>query len=249
MAALCSLWQEAKFRQLRLGPDPNPKIQANVLAVSGALDLLKACGFEMHEDSQDGGTFAYFLDDTKLAYVEAGLLQLQLVLSETRQSQQQQQQSEPVQAPAAAAATSSGGSSAGAASQPQAAAQAVASAPTPAPQAVQPPVARNTLVLLPAAPDADVPDWFFQRTAAEVKAEFTALLRRRQAQQVVASKAWKDLKLGAGSSSAGSKQPAVITLRVRFPEVRVRLALLGGWWVLCVALAHCSIRGVPCLSR
>lgn len=249
--------QEAKFRQLRLGPDPNLKIQANILAVSGALDLLKACGFEVHEDSQDGGTFAYFLDDSKLSYVEAGLLQLQLVLSETRQSQQQQQQTQqqpqPAQAAAAAGASSSAvsiaGTAAAAASQPPAAAQAVASAPTPAPQAVQPPVARNTLVLLPAAPDADVPDWFFQRTAAEVKADFTALLRRRQAQQVVASKAWKDLKLGAGGSSAGSKQPAVITLRVRFPEVRVRLVLLGGWGVLCVALAHCFIRGGPCLSR
>jgi hypothetical protein len=252
----CSLQQEAKFRQLRLGPDPNPKIQANILAVSGALELLKACGFEVHEDSQDGGTFAYFLDDSKLSYVEAGLLQLQLVLSEMRPAQQQiqgQQQPQPSQAAVAAAATSSSGvSSAGAAaaaaaSQPPAAAQTVASAPTPAPPVMQPPVARNTLVLLPAAPDADVPDWFFQRTAAEVKAEFTALLRRRQAQQVVASKAWKDLKLGAGGSSAGSKQPAVITLRVRFPEVRVRLVLRGAWGLAAVTLGmlFCETSAMP----
>lgn len=81
-------------------------------------------------------------------------------------------------------------------------------------------VARNTLVLLPAAPDTDVPAWFFERTAAEVKAEFMSLLRSRQTKEVFASKAWKELKLGATSSSG--RQPATIMLRIRFPEV-------GGW--------------------
>jgi hypothetical protein len=80
-------------------------------------------------------------------------------------------------------------------------------------------VARNTLVLLPAAPDTDVPEWFFERTAAEVKREFMSLLRARQTKEVIASKAWKDLKLGPGS---GGRQPSVVTVRVRFPEVGVQ---------------------------
>lgn len=218
LIAVC--FQEPKFRQLRLGPDPNPKIQAAILAVNGALELLKACGFEVHADapgSADAGTFAYFLDDAKLSYVEAGLLQLQIALQAAREAQQDhnqgqtQQPQQPSQAAPTAVASSSSHSSVAAAPAFTPPSQAAAAA------AVQPPVVRNTLVLLPAAPDANVPDFFFERTAAEVKAEFMALLRQRQTQQVVASKAWKDLKLGASSSS--SKQPTVITLRVRFPEV------------------------------
>lgn len=232
--------QEPKFRQLRLGPDPNPKVQASILAVSGALELLKACGFEVLTDApgsqEAGATYAYFLDDAKLSYVEAGLLQLQVVLQAAREAQQQhdsqgapqQQQPQPSQAAAAPPATGSSGHSssvaAAPASQPPPQAAAAAAAATTAVQ--QPPVARDTLVLLPAAPDANVPDFFFERTAAEVKAEFMALLRQRQQQQVVASKAWRDLQRGATGSSS-SKQPAVITLRVRFPEVRHRCSFAG----------------------
>lgn len=219
--------QEAKFRQLRLGPDPNPKIQAAVLDVSGALDFLKACGFEVHADepdSQDAGTFAYFLDDAKLSQVEAGLLQLQLALQAAQEAQQQQpgQQQTPPAAPRAgqpARPTSSP-----AAAGPAVAASAAAATGTmPAPAAAAPQtVSRNTLVLLPAAPDTDVPEWFFERTAAEVKSEFMALLRTRQTKEVFASKAWKDLKLG---TSGSSRQPSVITLRVRFPEVCCKVGL------------------------
>jgi hypothetical protein len=189
-----------------------------VLDVSGALDLLKGCGFEVHADqpdSQDAGTFAYFLDDAKLTYVEAGLLQLQLALqaAQEAQQQQQQQQVQPAQAPPAAPAppAAASRSPAAIASTPGDAA-AGAAAVAAAPQVI----ARDTLVLLPAAPDADVPEWFFERTAAEVKREFMSLLRARQTKEVIASKAWKDLKLGEGS---GSRRPTVITLRVRFPEV------------------------------
>lgn len=221
------LLQDAKYRQIRLGPDPNPKIKAAVLDVSGALNFLKACGFEVHADEANNPAadqYAYFLDDAKLRYVESGLSQLLLALQTTQQ-----------QAPAphqqhldTAAATSSGQLDTPAArplghnvdSSPHGV---PAGAAVPAPgstgiSCVAPAAAaRNTLVLLPAAPDTEVPAWFFERTAADVKAEFMALLRRRQASEVIASKAWKDLQRTGASSTA--KQARVVTLRVRFPEV------------------------------
>lgn len=230
--------QEAKFRQLRLGPNPNPKIQAAVLDVPGALDLLQACGFEVLTDEQASGsqeagaTHAYFLHDAQLSHVEAGLQQLQLALQTAQHAQPHQQQQE-----AQPAASASAGSSSIAASQDSAAAAAAAGVAAAQPPAPAQMVARNTLVLLPAAPDTNVPAWFFERTAAEVKAEFMALLRSRQTKEVFASKAWKDLKLGATSSSG--RQPAAITLRVRFPEV-------GGWVNSPRILQRCMLGGKAC---
>jgi hypothetical protein len=197
-----------------------------VLDVSGALDFLKACGFEVHADAADSlqpGTWAYFLDDAQLSHVESGLSQLQLAMQSAQQqhSQQQQTDRQPL-GQAQAQPTAQGVAAAGPGSSGLVAmAETTQTAATPAAAAGAqvPLVPRNTLVLLPAAPDADVPEWFFERTAAEVKSEFMSLLRQRQANQVVASKAWKDLKLGGSSSSSSSKQPRVITLRVRFPEV------------------------------
>jgi len=231
--------QEAKFRQLRLGPNPNPKIHACVLDVPGALEFLKACGFEVHADEPgtQGDTYAYFLDDTRLSYVDCGLTQLQLAmqpLHNDRQATQQQQAGQHQQQQAGAVSLSpqsaacdsmtavqdrkhASSAATGVTATTTTTAAAIAAAALPA-------VSRNTLVLLPAAPDVDVPEWFFERTAAEVKAEFTSLLRQRQTRQSFASKAWKDLQLGSSSSSS-SRNPSVVTLRVRFPEVRLYVLL------------------------
>jgi UBX domain-containing protein 6 len=212
-AAVCA--QDAKFRQLRLGPEPNAKIRSAVLEVAGALELLQACGFEVHDDEAEGGPgsrFAAFLDDARLSLADAGLLQLQLVLS----VQQQQQGS-----------TSSANSGAvqvqpptGSSSSTQAAAAAASSSAAAAAAVVPAAVPRDTRVLLPAAPDTEVPDWFFERTTADIKAEFMHLRRQRASNDVFSSKAWKE------QSGRSKMQPAVITLRVRFPEV----CAAGGEW-------------------
>jgi hypothetical protein len=224
--------QEAKYRQLRLAPKPNPKVQANVLDVPGALDFLAACGFEVHTEQQRGDTeaesCAYFLDDAKLSYVEAGIIQLQTAMSAAAAPNNQQQQHTQQSAGAAVPSAASGAAGAVATSPPGVGfsgtaaagggAAGTAAAAAGAAATVAPAVDRKTLVLLPAAPDTEVPEWFFQRTAAEVKAEFMSLLRQRQTREVLASKAWKDLRMGASNSS--SSRSSVITLRVRFPEVR-----------------------------
>jgi len=86
---------------------------------------------------------------------------------------------------------------------------------SPSAASVQQPVERNTQVVLPAAPDTEVPDWFFQRTGAEVKAEWQALAKRRADGEVLTTRAWRDR---AAASSGSAQAPATATLRIRFPE-------------------------------
>jgi UBX domain-containing protein 6 len=253
---LPSLVQEAKFRHIRLS---NPRIQQGVVEVAGGLDFLAACGFEVHaacDSSHTGGDadegFAVFLDDSQLSLVHAGLQELQRVLAavtaaaplqqqqqqqqqQSKQQQQQQQQRTPCQSAAAAASSTS--------------------SPQPVPAGGSPTVTRDTQVLLPAAPDTNVPDWFFERTPADVKAEYAAMVRRRAAGEVVASKAWKDAQLGKGI--AGKHQLKESSVRVRFPEVRGLLGAVGvGIALLCLAhtrlplalLENCWGLQVLCLS-
>ncbi|KAJ9534494.1 hypothetical protein QJQ45_022152 [Haematococcus lacustris] len=85
-------------------------------------------------------------------------------------------------------------------------------------------VDRATKVVLPVAPDmAPPPDWFFERTGAEVKSEWNSLAQRRTAGEVLTTRAWRERAAAAaatstaapGSAGSGSR---VATLRVRFPE-------------------------------
>lgn len=222
----CCCWrpctQEAKYRHIRLS---NPKIQSSVVQVAGALELLAAVGFEVHAAAQPGSSsskspaaaaaddeddgFAVFLDDSCLDGVQEGLKQLQRALPAALAAQQQyESRHQPaVQPPPPVAASQAG--SAAATPSPAAAAPAAAS-----PAALS--VPRETQVLLPAVPDTEVPDWFFERTGAEVKAEYLAKMRQRQAGETFASKSWRDAQLGRGK---GQTAPTAATVRVRFPEV------------------------------
>lgn len=76
---------------------------------------------------------------------------------------------------------------------PAAAASRPAAAPAPQPtqpqaqqlQQQQPaPPPRGLQVLLPVTPDTNLPDYFFERTGADVKAEFMRLYKQRQESQV-----------------------------------------------------------------
>jgi hypothetical protein len=177
-----SLLQEAKVRHIRLG---NDKIRSAVVDVSGALDFLTAVGFQVHAAeataaaasgstsssaaaaaASDDGGFAVFLDDKDLSLVEEGLLQLQQAALEQQTAHQHTspQQQVTSSAPPATLTASRGAASSAAA------AAGVSGVSGP----------RVTQVLLPAAPDTAVPDWFFERTGAELKAEYTTMVRRRQ---------------------------------------------------------------------
>jgi hypothetical protein len=178
------LLQEAKFRHIRLG---NEKIRTAVVDVAGALDFLAAVGFQVHAAEAspaaasssstaaaaaagDDGGFAVFLDDKDLSLVEEGLLQLQqaaLAQQTAHQHPSSQQQQAASTPPETATPTAAAGAAV--------ACSAAAAAGVPGVS-----VPRETQVLLPAAPDTQVPDWFFERTGAELKVEYTAMVRRRQ---------------------------------------------------------------------
>lgn len=260
--------QEAKYRQIKLS---NPRIQQCVVQVSGALEFLTAVGFQVHNSSgvaaapaaanTDG--VAVFTTDRQLELVQAGLQQLQQLLSaaqvaqhqlnqqrqlQAQQQQQQQQQAaatpdsrqacdDPVHSPAEAIRKPI--------QQPGAAADAERrSAPAitavqltlPGPAVVT--IPRETKVLLPAAADTTVPDWFFERTGGELKAEYMAKWQTRQTSEVFASKSWKDAQLGR---KPGPK-PTEANIRIRFPEVK---AWVG---VACSLCANSSCHGLFVIS-
>lgn len=227
---VCCCLQEAKYRQIRLS---NPKIQQYVVQVPGALQFLAAAGFQIHNAGpsdaaaqentagEDDG-FAVFLDDSMLGLVQEALTQIQRVLPAV-QTAEQQSNSQLGLMSTATASTSSLPAPATANSARNPVAQqvnssaSVSAAAIPPTAAAVPPVTRDTQVLLPAAPDVEVPDWFFERTGAELKAEYMSMLRQRQTNEVISSRSWKEAQLG---KKAGAK-PTVATVRVRFPEVRV----------------------------
>jgi hypothetical protein len=72
---------------------------------------------------------------------------------------------------------------------------------------------RSTLVVLPVAPDTYVPEWFFERTPADMKLEYQALVAKRQAGQVLSTRAYKEKQEAKGKTSYTSAR-----VRVRFPE-------------------------------
>ncbi|KAI8471873.1 MAG: hypothetical protein J3K34DRAFT_520230 [Monoraphidium minutum] len=188
---LLSRPEEPKFRQLRLG---NKRIREAVVDVPGACGLLAACGFAVHPDDGDAeeGGFAAFLEDEKLPLVEEGLLQLQSL---------------------AAAALGAG---AGPAPAPAAAAAAPPAAPAaPAPAAAEAPaVDRRLRVILPVASDIRLDAAFFERTPADVRAEYARLSAARRAGEVFATRAAREAARGAARGPA----PKEAAVRVRFPE-------------------------------
>lgn len=68
-------------------------------------------------------------------------------------------------------------------------------------------------MLLPTAPGTDVPDWFFDRTGGDLKAEFHRTRQARELRETLMTRAYRE-KL----TQAGRKHHKFATIRVRFPE-------------------------------
>lgn len=76
-------------------------------------------------------------------------------------------------------------------------------------------IERQTKVILPKSLDTDVPAWFFERTGAELKASFLAVVRRRDTQSHLMTRATREKLLSTSSSSSSSN---VAMVKVRLPE-------------------------------
>ena len=87
-------------------------------------------------------------------------------------------------------------------------------------------------VLLPVAPETEVPEWFFERTPADVKVEYMSIRKQREEGQQIRIRAKKE------GQQEGKEAGRVATVRVRFPEVRVGA---GG-----ISMGHCSIPVFSC---
>lgn len=61
-------------------------------------------------------------------------------------------------------------------------------------------------MVLPAAPDVSVPDWFFERTGVEVKAQWLAALRRREEQSQLMTRAMRERAAGPAAAAGGGGQ-------------------------------------------
>ncbi|KAL4425645.1 hypothetical protein ABPG75_009661 [Micractinium tetrahymenae] len=214
---------DPRFRRLRLG---NPRIAA-VAHANGGIELLLACGFEIHfeeaagaasgdasagnadgeaEQAQEG--FAVLPEGADMAPLQHAVHLLGALLPP------------PPSSAAAAVSNSSSRSSS------LSAAGALPAAQQPArpgqqqraqrpPREWEAPRERNTQVLLPTSVERDVPEWFFNRTGAELKAAFTAAVRRREQDQVLMTRATRERMRGGGPVGPA---PTFATIRVRFPE-------------------------------
>jgi len=91
-----------------------------------------------------------------------------------------------------------------------------------------PPIDRNLQILLPVASDIQLDASFFERTPAELKAEYARLAARRQAGEVLMTRAWREQQQQATAAKGAGR---AVIVRVRFPEVRrSRFWGTGGWW-------------------
>jgi hypothetical protein len=199
--------QEPKFRQVRLG---NKRIAEAVTDVPGGCELLAACGFAVHHDAADeDGGFAAFLEDERLPLVQEGLAQLrQLAADQGGSGGGGSGAAPPAAAAPPSAPPSTTAAAAGSVSTSSAAAAAVAA----------PPVDRALKVLLPVASDIQLDASFFERTPADVRAEYASLAARRRAGEVFMSRATREAQQ-AGRGAAAAPPPRQAAVRVRFPEV------------------------------
>ena len=68
-------------------------------------------------------------------------------------------------------------------------------------------------MLLPTAPDSEIPDSFFERTGRDLKSEWQRVKKQREVDQTLMTKAHRE-KL----RMVGRKVHKYATVRVRFPE-------------------------------
>eukprot|EP00887_Chlorella_sp_A99_P000826 scaffold5.g826.t1 len=196
---------EPKFRRVRLS---NPRIQSAVVDASGGVETLLAAGFEVvfeepapGEEGQTEG-YAVLAESAELEPLEHALELLAPLLppaapppapSDSTASGKSSSivPAEPPPRPALAAGSSGGGATLEPATQPAVAA-----------------------VVLPASIEREVPDWFFVRSGAELKAAFLAAVRRREQDSTLMTRATRDKLRGAPDKGACRWA----TIRVRFPE-------------------------------
>ncbi|KDD73971.1 hypothetical protein H632_c1687p0, partial [Helicosporidium sp. ATCC 50920] len=193
LVVLCNVLKEpgaARYRHVKLS---SPRVQAGIVKVPGALELLWACGFVPIADSPASAPEeAVLVEDAPLEPLETAVRRLR-ELVELRT-----------------------GSSAVAAAPPASpAASRASSAAAPQQPTWEPACDRRTSVLIPRAVEQSLPTWFFERAGAEIKAAFREAVRRREDSQVLRTRAMRER---AESHKGRPVDHSTARVRVRFPE-------------------------------
>ncbi|GLI63442.1 hypothetical protein VaNZ11_006333 [Volvox africanus] len=219
--------EDNKFRQIRLS---NPRVQETIVRVPGAVEFLEAAGFQMHFSPDDGSETANHgylvlpdeIPPTALAepfrILSAVMAAHGFVAAVPKPaSVAAGSAGQPSQAPASQQKQSA--VSAGAAGAPSLSATAAASS-----VATSSAIERCTQVLLPAAPDTKVPDWFFERTGAEIREQWAAIIRKREEQERFMTRTMREVRMQQEAAAAAAAGGAMTggdihaAVRVRFPE-------------------------------
>lgn len=220
-----ALWLCAQRSPLQLSPlKTRATAHRPFLQVAGGLELLEAAGFSVDVDTSSPTAAASFLDDARLPLAAEALAAVRSALAHQAPASATAAPPPAVSAPPASqpAAQLATASSCGAADEPSSLLAGVVMAGSGAqPEAASSTAdsaaaARPTLVLIPAAPDTTVPDWFFDRTPADVKAEYASTVKRRQAGEVLMTRAMREA--AARAASRGTQAARFATVRVRLPE-------------------------------
>ncbi|GIL66753.1 hypothetical protein Vafri_20206, partial [Volvox africanus] len=222
--------EEDKFRQIRLS---NPRVQETIVRVPGAVEFLEAAGFQMHFSPDDGsetGNHGYLVlpDEINPTALAEPFRILSAVMAAHGFA------AAPPKPALVAAASPGQPSKAPAFQQKQSAASAgTAGATSPTTATASSPatssaIERCTQVLLPAAPDTKVPDWFFERTGAEIREQWAAIIRKREEQERFMTRTMREVRMqqeiaaaavaAGGAMTGGDTHAPVATVRVRFPE-------------------------------
>lgn len=199
--------EEPKYRQIRL---TNPKIQALLVDTVGAVEFLEACGFKMQlqDTGEDKALEGHLMlpGGADLRVLPHALHMLRMQVRDVQVAgSSTQESSTPVDSGTPRDEDKSTSSAASLQIVPTSPLKPIIT------DVSRPP--RNTQVVLPVTPDTEVPDWFFERTGADVKAEYFAVVKKREAGETLTTRAYKERKAG---ESAVSQSTA--TIRVRFPE-------------------------------
>ena len=213
---------EEKYRKIRLS---NPKIQAAVVDTQGGVELLLACGFqivfiekqqqqqqETNGNSGGGGDLVKSTENEQEEEEGFAVLDVHAELDPVHRALQILRGLVVSNTTTTATTTTT----------------TTVQLPPQLPQQQQikkqarewdAPRPRNTHVILPSSTSSDsIPDWFFDRTGAEIKASFLAAVRSREQSQLLLTQATRERLRAQEAAKIRQALPQFATLKIRLPE-------------------------------
>lgn len=189
--------ESEKYRRIRLG---NPKIQKTIVSMPGGMEFLFACGFDIITEDSAGVSTDNKIPNENSSDVASDQPTSFAVLPPTAEISRLE---------AAARLL-----------EPLTSVERVPTVGSKNPvEEFASPIERETKIILPKSVDSeDLPDWFFERTGAELKHAFLSALRRREENKVFMSQAMREKMQKKNKTAETPKEPEYAIVKVRLPE-------------------------------